>query len=122
MIQKKLVSESKLACRVIRNIVDSACKTNEDYIIDGVQSLPQFLPLNKIHYCIITVSDSIEHKKRFEHPTKTRGSHLNNATIDTVRIIQDFIIKEAEKYKIPIFDNLSSLNETSAKITRYFRL
>src|SRR3989344_2164037 len=41
----KLHAEAQLIGEVLKFLVDKALKTEEPYIIDGVQLLPQYLPL-----------------------------------------------------------------------------
>ena len=122
LIEEKFLRECELIGRVVNTLVKSACTTGEDYIVDGVQLLPQFLPLDKIYFGIITVSDYSEYQKRFEHPTLTRVRHLNNATTEIAKNIEQVILKEAKKLNIPIFDNLKPIKETSKEIRNHFGL
>lgn len=121
-IREKFLRECELIGRVMHTLVESAVKTGEDYIIDGVQLLPQYLPLESIHYCVITVSDSQEYKKRFMHPTDTRAKHLTNATTEIAKTIEEIILQEARKYNIPVFDNTGSFEKTSESIRGYFSI
>lgn len=115
-VRAKLRRESELIGRVISTIVDSAEKSGESYIIDGVQLLPEFLPLSKLHLFILSVSDQDEHRQRFEHPTITRTCHLNNGTFELARIVQAIILKESQQFGIPVIDNVSSPQETARRI------
>lgn len=122
IIEEKFFRECELIGQVVNTLVESAYTTGEDYIVDGVQLLPQFLPLDKIYFGIITVSDYSEYQKRFEHPTWTRVKHLNNATTEIAKNIEQVILKEAKKLNIPIFDNLKPIKETSKEIRNHFGL
>lgn len=115
-VRAKLRRESQLIGRVISTILDSAEKSGESYIIDGVQLLPEFLPMSKLHMFLLAVPDQNEHRQRFEHPTITRTRHLNNSTFDLARIVESIILEESQPYGIPIISNLSSPKETAMLI------
>ncbi len=119
-IRKKFVDECKLVGLILNNIINFAYKTGEDYIIDGVQLLPQFLPLDKINFCVVTVSDEDEKQRRFVSPTVTRVRHLNSINQETRNTIESVILEEAIKYNIPVFDNLGLIQEISKQISSYF--
>ncbi len=115
-VRAKLRRESQLIGRVISTILDSAEKSGESYIIDGVQLLPEFLPLSKLRMFLLTVSDENEHRQRFEHPTITRTRHLNNSTFELARTVEAIILEESQLFGIPVIDNLSSPKETARVI------
>jgi 2-phosphoglycerate kinase len=115
-VRVKIRRESELIGRVISTIVDSAEKSGESYIIDGVQLLPEFLPLSKLHMFILSVPNPDEHRQRFEHPTITRTRHLNNGTFELARSVQTIILSESQPFAIPVIDNVSSPQETAKLI------
>jgi 2-phosphoglycerate kinase len=115
-VHTKLRRESELIGRVITTILDSAEKSGESYIIDGVQLLPEFLPLSKLHMFILSVPNPDEHRQRFEHPTITRTRHLNNSTFELTQIVQGIILEESRSYGIPVIENVSSPQETARQI------
>lgn len=122
IVREKFLRECELIGQVMNTLVESAMESEEDYIVDGVQLLPQYLPLERIRFCIITVSDVREYEKRFLHPTMTRVKHLTNATMGIAKTMEAIILQEARKHSIPIFDNMGSLEETSENICRHFSI
>ena len=115
-VRAKLLCESQMIGRIIATIVDSAERSGESYIIDGVQLLPQFLPMSKLHLFILAVPDKDEHRQRFEHPTITRTCHLNNGTFELAQLVQSIILDESRPFGIPVVDNLSLPKATAATI------
>lgn len=115
-VRAKLRRESELIGRVVTTILDSAEKSGESYIIDGVQLLPEFLPLSKLHMFILCVSNHGTHRQRFEHPTITRTRHQNNSTFELAQIVQTIILEEARAFNIPVIDNVVSPQETAKRI------
>lgn len=104
-VVKKLHLESELIGNILKSIIDKAFRTGEPYIIDGVQLLPQYLPLEKLHYLTLTVRNEEEHKDRFMNPNITKKKHLNNANFDIVKIVGNEILKNANKHNAPIFES-----------------
>jgi len=121
-LKKILFRETKLISKVIHTLIDSATKTGENYIIEGLQLLPKYLPFEKTRYCVLTVTNADEYKRRFEHPTETRTKHLNNSTLEIAKTIEEIILEEAAPYNVPVFDNTSPISETSQKIREHFRI
>jgi len=115
-VREKLRRESQLIGRIIATIVDSAQQSGENYLIEGVQLLPEFLPMSELRMFILGVSDTDAHRRRFEHPTITRARHLNNCTFELARLVESIILEEAQPYSIPVINNLSSPMETAALI------
>ncbi|MCL5781773.1 MAG: AAA family ATPase, partial [Patescibacteria group bacterium] len=58
---KKLHRESELVCNILRTVIYNAFCTGESYVIDGVQLLPEYLPLDKINYIALELLDYTEH-------------------------------------------------------------
>jgi len=121
-IRRKLFHEAELISKVIHTIIDSATKKGENYIIEGVELLPKYLPFEKIRYCTLTVTDVEEYKRRFEHPTEIKTKRLSSATLKIAKIIEEIILEEIAPYNIPVFDNTSPISETSQKIREHFRI
>lgn len=120
VIRRKLLHKAELISKVIYTIMDSATKKGENYIIEGVELFPKYLPFEKIRYCTLIVTDADEYKRRFEHPTATKTKRLSNATLKIAKTIEEIILEETAPYNIPVFDNVSSVNETSQKIREHF--
>lgn len=121
-LENKLHQESKIMGKIITEIVRAAHSSGENYIIDGVQLLPEYLPLNQIDLGIITVSDKHIYENRFQHPTQTRKLHNNNATLSIALVLESIILRSAHKYQIPVFENNNSVQETCINIEKYFGL
>jgi 2-phosphoglycerate kinase len=115
-VRAKLRRESQLVGRVIATIVDAAERSGEPCIIDGVQLLPEFLPLSRLHLFILVVADREAHRRRFEHPTNTRTGRLNDNTFELARIVESIILEESRPFGIPIINNSGSPRETAALI------
>lgn len=121
-LKNKLHRESKFISKAINTIIGIADKTGESFIIEGVQILPEFLPLDRVQYCVLKVSDSREHQQRFESPSLMRFRHYNNANFGVVKKLEEVILSAVEQYKAPIFDNVVPLEQTVLNIRKYFSL
>lgn len=101
---EKLHRESKLIGRVLESVFEKAYATGEPYIIDGVQLLPEYLPLQKIFYLALRLKNKEEHRSRFLHPKITKKKHLNNANFFIAKTIEKEILKSVQNYQLPIFE------------------
>ena len=104
-IIKKLHDESKLMGEVLTDLINKATVTGEPYIIDGVQLLPQYMPLEKVCFLTLHLKNSSEHMDRFMHPKITKKHHLTNADFKTVKILEAEILKSAKLAKVPVFES-----------------
>src|SRR3989338_729099 len=102
---KKIHAQCRIMGSIISKIVDKAIKTCEPYIIDGIQLLPQYLPMSKIKLVALFLNDKDEHKKRYTKPNVTKTRHAVKNNFETVKDIEKEILKNIRKYKIPLFES-----------------
>ncbi len=102
---KKIQAQCKIMGGIIKKIVEKAVKTGEPYIIDGVQLLPQYLPMNKIKLITLFLNDYNLHKRRYTNPSTTKIRHVVKNSFDTVKRIEVEILKSIKKYKTPLFES-----------------
>lgn len=117
-IINKLHDESKIAGGVISSIVEKAKITGAPYIIEGVQLLPDYLPMSDIVFIMLTLSDEDEHKKRFLTPNITKIKHLDRVTFSTVRIIDRELVKVARRNDLMVIDSKSSEDEIADEVIK----
>ncbi len=117
----KLRSESEQIGRVISGIVESARHCGENYIIDGIQLLPEFLPLDSVHLFIITCSDPQVHRERFEHPTITRARHKTANSYEMASMVESILLEESLPYSTPVVDNAAAPEVTAGLIAERIR-
>lgn len=115
-IKSKLIREAKVMGEIISNVVQTAELTGENYIIEGIQLLPRFLPMDRILFFNIYLSDETEHEKRFYHPTITRTKHKNNASYSTVKKLGKLVAGECKNYPVNYIDNTGTPEEVCKKI------
>ncbi|OGI81431.1 hypothetical protein A3B93_00390 [Candidatus Nomurabacteria bacterium RIFCSPHIGHO2_02_FULL_42_24] len=106
---KKLHTEAKLIGKILKNIIEKFIITGEHCVIDGVELLPQYLPLKKIYYITLILKNIKKHKKRFLNPSITRKKRFSNANFNAVKIIEKEILRNNSNYNTPVFE--SGLNE-----------
>jgi 2-phosphoglycerate kinase len=121
-LKEKLHKESKLVSEILNIIIDKALYTGESYIIDGVQLLPQYLPLDNITYIALELKDEKLHQQRFFSPHTTKNKHLNNASYNVVVCCQDEIVSSATKLNLPVYSTELCENDLSEKIIRDLNL
>jgi 2-phosphoglycerate kinase len=120
-VRDMLRRESELIGRVINRIVDGACYTGESYIIDGVNLLPEFLPLNRIRYYALTCSDEESHRRRFEQPETTRTRHNSVRSYDLAKTVESVLFEEILPFDVPVIDNTEQPEITAHRIVTTIR-
>ncbi|MGM0568054.1 MAG: hypothetical protein ACQESB_02415 [Elusimicrobiota bacterium] len=110
----------------VRGIIARSIKENTSVIINGVHILPgiilpsEFKKAN-LAKVFIYVKDKDDHKKRFYirgMASQERGAQKYLDHFDTIRNIQDYILKLAQKQNYMCIDNKDS-RETAIKIIDY---
>jgi 2-phosphoglycerate kinase len=104
-VRDMLRCESELIGQVINRIVDGARYTGESYIIDGVNLLPEFLPINRIRYFAVTCSDEESHRRRFEQPVTTRTRHNSVRSFELAKTVESVLFEEIVPFNVPVIDN-----------------
>ncbi len=107
-------------------LMDRALNEKISTILDGVHIVPGAVHRDygeKALLCnmVITTEDADIHRERFlirSQQASTRGAekYLNN--FDSIRKIQDFIVLQAHRQNIPVFDN-ENFDQTVAMIVQY---
>jgi len=120
-LKSKLRRESKLAGKIVKTIVDSSFYTGENYVIDGVQLLPEFLPMDRIIFFHVTVSDKEKHKKMFKKPHTTRLRRTTEIPYSLSHRINKLIAEECKGYSIYQIDNIESPKQASRKIIKIIK-
>ncbi len=121
-IETELIRESKLMGKIITTIVNRAVACGQNYIIDGVQLLPEYLPLDKARLIVLTVSNQAEYVKRLQEPGLTRVRQSDHVTIANARTIQNIILTHAKKNYIPVFDNVKSVPALCRQVIKQLKL
>lgn len=117
-IRSKLRKEAKIVGQVIHTIVNGAEYAGENYVFDGMQFLPEFLPMDKVLFFYIYVSNDKKHKKQFSQPVITRSLHKNNPSYVLAKKIGQVILDESAGYKIFKVNNIGTPKETSKQIIK----
>lgn len=117
----KFRKESLIVGKVITRIVNDATKNGQCYIIEGVQLLPEYLPLDKACFLVLYLSDASEHLNRLEHPKTTRRRQPHGITVGPAKVIEKYLLAQAEKFKIPVFENSLGAAQTSMQIIRQLK-
>ena len=120
-VRNKLKKEAKLVGKVVHNIAFSAERTGENYIIDGSQLLPEFLPMDKILFFYIFVSNSAKHKMQFSQPTITRLRHKNNPSYSLAKKVGKIILEESKDYPIYHINNIRTPQKVSKQIIKIIK-
>jgi 2-phosphoglycerate kinase len=115
-IKTKLKKEAKLIGKVVKNIVSSTYRTGENYIIDGVQLLPEFLPMDKILFFRVYVSDKKKYKKMLHKPTITRLRRMTDISYELAKKVENLIEEECNGHPIYNIDNIRTPKQASKKI------
>jgi|SRR3989344_5580146 len=117
-LKEKLHKESKLVWEILKIIIDKALYAGESYVIDGVQLLPQYLPLENITYVTLELKNKKLHQQRFLSPHTTKNKHLNNANYDATVCYQDEIISAAIQLNLPVYSTELSENDLAEKVIK----
>lgn len=97
----------------IEKVIKIAVEDSEDVVIEGVHVVPGFLDVDKykedanIHSFILTADEEV-HKERFVKRAmaiKRGGKHLEYFKEN--RIINDYLVKQADSHKVPVINNLN---------------
>ena len=120
-VKLKLRREAKLVGKVIYAIADNSTIAGENYVIEGVQLLPEFLPMDKVLFFYIHVSDENKHREQFCRPTVTRVRHVTNASYDLVKKVDMLIKQGCEGYDFFSVDNIGTIEEASKKIIQMIK-
>lgn len=119
---RQLIRESKLMGKVLTVIINRAILCGQNYIIDGVQILPQFLPLDKINLIVLKVSDKKEYRHRLTEPGRTRQKQSDGINFQKSIILEKEILRWAKNFNIPIFDNIENKRLVCKRIIRKLKL
>src|SRR3989344_6145337 len=117
---KGIKNQSELVGRVIHSIADSAEPTSENYIIDGVQSLPEFLPMDKVLFFHVFVSDDTKHDTQFNKPNITK-LRQNNIPYNLAKKVEKLIREACKGYPIFKIDNIGTPEEASKKVIKMIK-
>lgn len=107
-IRKKLRTESKIVGKIIHNIVRGAEYAKENYIFEGMQLIPEFLPMDKILFFHVYVSDSKKHNIQFSKPVITRSLHKNKPSYQLTKKLGKILLEECADQKIFKINNVGS--------------
>ncbi len=118
----KLHKEAAIAGGVISSIVEKAKLTGAPYIIDGVQLLPDYLPMNDILFIPLTLLDEVEHRKRFLTPDTTKVRHLDNVSFLNVRLIDREIVRSARQHAVEVINSQIPEDEIANHIIKTHNL
>ncbi|UCD56992.1 MAG: AAA family ATPase [Candidatus Hydrogenedentota bacterium] len=107
-------------------LMDRALNEKISTIIDGVHIVPGFMKRNyaeKTLVCkmVITTEDEDIHRERFQiraQQASTRGAEKYLSNFGSIRKIQDFVVLQAQKHNVPVFDN-RNFDQTVATIVEY---
>ena len=95
-------------------MIENLIQRRESVVLEGVHLTGKFIQnlVSRYKYTlpfIVYISKSEKHKERFAVRSKlmTLEPKFNKyvENFDNIRIIQNYIIKKAERYQIPIIDN-----------------
>ena len=94
-------------------LMDRALNEKLSTIIDGVHIVPGLIRRDyggKAMVCkmVITTEDETIHRERFKirgQQAATRGAKKYLANFESIRKIQDFVVMQAHKQKVPVFDS-----------------
>lgn len=120
-VQEKFLAECREMQPYIESIAHHAERSGEHYIFDGVQCLPGSLPKEFFDMFVITVSKHAVHRRRFEHPTKTKTQNGDPLSFETGLAIESILLKEAQAHDIPVIDNIVSIEATTTQIISLLR-
>jgi len=104
------------ALRILAGIyalMDRALDEKISMIIDGVHIVPGFMKMDygesaMVCNMVITTEDEAIHRERFEirgQEASTRGAEKYLDNFDAIRKIQDFIVMQAHRCDVPVFDS-----------------
>ena len=107
-------------------LMDRALNEKISTIIDGVHIVPGFIKRDygsKALVCnmVITTEDEAIHRERFEirgQQASTRGAKKYLTNFDSIRKIQDFVVMQAHKQNVPVFDS-KNFDQTVATIVEH---
>jgi len=103
-------------CVGIEAVIDRAIKEGISLVIEGIHMVPGFIEERylknpKIHNFLLKLESEDAHMIRYlardevTHQRRPANHYLSH--FSEIREIQDFILKEGEKYKSPIFDSFN---------------
>jgi len=100
----------------VRAIMDRAVEENTSTVIDGVTLVPGLIDLNAysdaahIIYLVVARLDQTAFRDHFEAREgreSRRGANRYVESLDAILEIQEYILELADRYNIPIVDNVS---------------
>jgi len=109
------VTQSRTVYGGVKALVDRSLKENISMIIEGVHLYPElfkevFSRYENMFFYVLKLEDTTEHKNRFKIRVETSQrqtqKYLDN--LDSIRRIHDFIVENARKNQVKIFENTSS--------------
>jgi 2-phosphoglycerate kinase len=106
--------------------MDRALNEKLSTIIDGVHIVPGLVKRDygtRAMVCkmVITTEDEAIHRERFKirgQQASTRGAQKYLSNFESIRKIQDFIVMQAHKQNVPVFDS-KNFDQTVATIVQY---
>lgn len=124
LIEAGFEEHASFVIPAIENVIKRSIKDNDSIVIEGVHLVPglidieQFVDDAKVFFFILTI-DREEHQKRFIKRAieiKRGGKQLDY--FEENRVINDDLIRKANKLNIPVIDN-HDMNNAVNKIMQY---
>lgn len=124
LIEAGFEEHASFVIPAIENVIKRSIKDNDSIVIEGVHLVPglidieQFVDDAKVFFFILTI-DREEHQKRFIKRAieiKRGGKQLDY--FEENRVINDDLIRKANKLNIPVIDN-QDMNNAVNKIMQY---
>lgn len=124
LIEAGFEEHASFVIPAIENVIKRSIKDNDSIVIEGVHLVPglidieQFADNAKVFFFILTI-DREEHQKRFIKRAieiKRGGKQLDY--FEENRVINDDLIRKANKLNIPVIDN-QDMNNAVNKIMQY---
>jgi len=120
-IAEKIEREAQMVGLAVTEMVTSAQKDCKNHIMDGVQFLPEYLPLDHVIYVLVTASERERHKKRFESPTITKNSRSEDSPFLRAEVVNEVLTARWKPHGVLVVDNLGTPQESSQKIIEYIK-
>ncbi|MCE9549128.1 hypothetical protein K8Q98_01895 [Candidatus Nomurabacteria bacterium] len=115
-LRGKITKEAELIGKIVHTITKSAEHTGENYIIDGAQLLPKFLPMDRVIFFRVFVSDKDKHKIMLSQPNITRFRRVTDISYDLSKKVEDIIENECAGHPVYHIDNVGTPEEASKKM------
>lgn len=116
-VKRDLCRKARAVGVVVSKIIAKNTETGSPCIIEGVEILPQFLPIqDNLFLCFISLENLHMHAKRLFEPDITRSMQFFKKDLVSVGLLQRLILKTAKEFGIPVFENSGDPKQVSKLI------